>query len=209
MITIQANDISCHRGYEPLFEPVSFTLDNGQCLLISGPNGIGKTTLLQAIAGLSSAQTGSLLFNHEDIDKNRAQWYQKSIYIGHKTGNKTALNCLENLQLYLQVQGIHVTQRQCEDALEQVGLAGYEYQMAGRLSAGQKKRLALSRLLIIDSPIWILDEPFVNLDTAGCEWLLKVVQNHLNKNGLLIITAHDNHDIYDIASQNLILKAAS
>ncbi len=209
MTTIQANDISCHKGYEPLFEPVSFSLKKGHCLLISGPNGIGKTTLLQSIAGLNTPQEGQFLFEGQDLNENRAHWYQQSMYIGHKSGNKKALNCLENLQLFLQTQGVKVSQQQVEQALEQVGLAGYEYQMAGSLSAGQKKRLALSRLLMVNFPIWILDEPFVNLDVAGCNWLVEILKNHLNHNGLLIITAHDNQDIHAIATHNIILKGAS
>lgn len=206
MAIIQANNISCQKGSFPLFEPVSFDLDYGQSLLISGPNGIGKTTLLESLSGLREMQQGSINFEDTNINENRASWYEKSLFIGHKSGNKKELNCLENIQSYLQIHGVNTSTEQAEDALEKAGLAGFEYQMAGSLSAGQKKRLALARLLLTDFPIWILDEPFVNLDVAGCDWLLSVINQHLKKNGILIITAHDNKSIRETASTLLELE---
>jgi len=208
MPIIKANEISCQRGNYLLFEPVSFQLSIGQSLLISGPNGIGKTTLLESIAGLRALQQGNVYFKNNDLAKNKDFWFENSLYIGHKTGNKKELNCLENLRLFLQIQGIDISERQAEGALEQVGLAGYEYQMAGSLSAGQKKRLALARLLLVEFPIWILDEPFVNLDMAGCDWLLEVLEQHLQNDGLLIITAHDNQIIKEKVSHELLLEAS-
>jgi heme exporter protein A len=208
MPIIKANNIGCQRGVYMLFEAVSFELDAGQSLLISGPNGIGKTTLLESIAGLRALQQGSIHFNDIDLSSNKELWFDQSLYIGHKTGNKKELNCLENVRSFLQIQGIAVSESQAEDALENVGLAGFEYQMAGSLSAGQKKRLALARLLLVDFPIWILDEPFVNLDVAGCDWLMTVLDNHINNEGLLIITAHDNKSIRKKVTQELVLESA-
>ena len=207
MPIISAKDISCQRGNYPLFASVSFQLDSTQSLLISGPNGIGKTTLLESIAGLRTIQIGELSFKGKDLAKYKDDWFEQSFYIGHKTGNKKELNCLENLCSFLQIQGIEVSEQQAEDALEDVGLAGYEYQMAGSLSAGQKKRLALARLTLINFPVWILDEPFVNLDVAGCDWLLKILKKHVNNKGLLIITAHDNKAIRQTVTQELVLES--
>ncbi len=208
MPIITAQDISCQRGNFLLFKPVSFSLDFGQSLLISGANGIGKTTVLESIAGLRGLQQGRLSFKDQDLSKFKDDWFENSLYIGHKTGNKKELNCLENLRSFLQIQGIEISEPQAEQALEQVGLAGYEYQMAGSLSAGQKKRLALARLLLVDFSIWILDEPFVNLDVAGCDWLLGVLDNHVKNNGILLITAHDNKVIKNKVTRELILEPA-
>ncbi len=208
MTVITAKDISCQRGNFILFNPVSFSLDFGQSLLISGPNGIGKTTILESIAGLRGLQKGSLNFKGHNLLNNKDEWFENSLYIGHKTGNKKELNCLENLRSFLQIQGTEVSEHQAESALEKVGLAGYEYQMAGSLSAGQKKRLALARLLLVKFPIWILDEPFVNLDVAGCDWLLGILDKHLKNNGILIITAHDNKTIKKNVTDELILQEA-
>ena len=207
MSIISAKDISCQRGNYPLFASVSFQLDSTQSLLISGPNGIGKTTLLESIAGLRTIQIGELSFKGKDLAKYKDDWFEQSFYIGHKTGNKKELNCLENLCSFLQIQGIEVSEQQAEDALEDVGLAGYEYQMAGSLSAGQKKRLALARLTLVNSPVWILDEPFVNLDVAGCDWLLGILKKHVKNKGLLIITAHDNKAIRQTVTQELVLES--
>jgi len=208
MSIISAKDISCQRGNFLLFESVSFTLDFGQSFLISGPNGIGKTTLLESIAGLRALKQGSISFKEKNLTKHKDIWFEQSLYIGHKTGNKKELNCLENLRYFLQIQGNDISQKQAEDALEHVGLAGFDYQMAGSLSAGQKKRLALARLLLANYPIWILDEPFVNLDVEGCNWLLKVLDNHIQNKGILIITAHDNKSIKEKVTQELVLKEA-
>ena len=207
MSIIEAIDINCQRGYYFLFNPVSFALDRGQSLLISGPNGIGKTTLLESIAGLRRFQQGSVNFDGKNILNCKDQWFDQSLYIGHKTGNKKELTCLENLLYFLQIQGVEINQEQAEQTLASVGLAGFEYHMAGRLSAGQKKRLALARLVVVDFPVWILDEPFVNLDVAGCDWLMSVLKKHLNNKGLLIITAHDNRAIRNQVSQELVLQA--
>lgn len=206
MPIIKAKDISCQRGHYLLFEPVSFDLDVGQSLLISGPNGIGKTTLLESITGLRTIQQGDISYKGKSLLTSKDDWFNQSFFIGHKTGNKKELTCLENLRLFLTIQGVDVTEQQAEDALQQVGLAGYEYQFAGSLSAGQKKRLALARLTLINHPIWILDEPFVNLDVSGCNWLMAVLNKHLDNNGILLITAHDNKTIKERVTRELILE---
>jgi len=206
MPVIKAKNISCQRGYFPLFEPVSFELKFGQSLLISGPNGIGKTTLLESITGLRKIQQGDITYKDASLLNSKDEWFDQSFFIGHKTGNKKELTCLENLRSFLTIQGLEVSELQAENALQQVGLAGYEYQFAGSLSAGQKKRLALARLTLIKHSIWILDEPFVNLDVAGCDWLLELLIKHLENNGILIITAHDNKTIKEKVTQELILK---
>ena len=208
MPIIKAYEISCQRGHYRLFEPLSFALDYGQSLLISGPNGIGKTTLLESIAGLRAVQHGTIAYLDNDLAKDKDTWFNESFFIGHRTGNKKELNCLENLMSFLQIQGTEISEAQAENALEQVGLTGYEYQFAGSLSAGQKKRLALARLTLIRHPVWILDEPFVNLDVAGCNWLLGILMRHIENKGILIITAHDNKTIREKVTQELVLESA-
>jgi len=208
MSIIHAKNISCQRGQFQLFKPVTFELALGQSLLISGINGIGKTTLLESLAGLRNIQQGQFSYMDNDLALGKDQWFEDSLFIGHKSGNKKELTCLENIVSYLNIQGKDIHHNQAEKALEEVGLAGYEYQFAGSLSAGQKKRLALARLTLVTNPVWILDEPFVNLDTAGCEWLLGVINKHLKSNGVLIITAHDNKAIAQSTTQEIILEAA-
>ena len=207
MSIIHAKNISCQRGQFQLFKPVSFELALGQSLLISGINGIGKTTLLESLSGLRSIQKGQFTYKGKELVNDKDNWLEESLFIGHKSGNKKELTCLENICSYLSIQGKNINIKQAEKALEEVGLAGYEYQFSGSLSAGQKKRLALTRLTLVDNPIWILDEPFVNLDTAGCDWLLGVLNQHLDTNGILIITAHDNKAIAQSITQEIVLEA--
>ncbi len=206
---ICATDLCCKRGHFTLFEPVSFALNNGQSLLVSGANGIGKTTLLESMASLRALHQGSLCYKNQDITSNSDQWLDNIFFLGHKTGNKKELSCLENLRTFLQIQGLAISLKQAQKALAEVGLAGYDYQLAGNMSAGQKKRLALARLLLVKFPIWILDEPFVNLDSSGCQWLLELLTKHCQNKGILIITAHDNKTIKQSVTHELMLKAAA
>ncbi len=205
---IEIKNLSCQRGLFELFKAVSFQLNPCDSLLITGPNGIGKTTLLESITGLRAFSSGEFKYKNADIQQNKDAWFDDSFFIGHRTGHKKELNCLENLISYLTIQGLSVSEAQAEAGLEKVGLAGFEYQLAGSLSAGQKKRLALARLTLIKQKIWILDEPFVNLDFAGCDWLLETLSKHLKSQGCLMITAHDNQDIKKLVSQELLLESA-
>lgn len=164
--------------------------------VISGRNGSGKTTLLEAVAGLGSFCAGRMTFNHPG---NTDDWFGHSHYIGHFLGNKASLTCLENLNFAATMNGIRSNEAQLSDVLDQVGLAGYEYHHASDLSAGQKKRLALSRLLVLNKTYWLLDEPFVNLDVAGCDWLFSCISNHIDNGGAALLTAHDNKRIHQKA----------
>lgn len=186
----------CQKGGEPLFEPVDLQLKPGEMAVIAGNNGSGKTTLLEAVAGLGSFSSGGIQFESDDaIDA----WLRNSHYLGHSLANKSSLTCLENLNFAATINGIHVSEHLLSETLSQVGLAGYEYHYASDLSAGQKKRLALSRLLLLDKTYWLLDEPFVNLDAAGCEWLFDCIREHISKGGAALLTAHDNKRIHQKA----------
>lgn len=195
--------MTCARGGEDLFEPVSCQLASGELAVIAGPNGSGKTTLMASLAGLKVIEAGDMRFN--DSSENSA-WLQHSHYIGHQLGNKGNLSCAENLSFALKINQVSATEAQLEAALEAVGLAGYEYHLASELSAGQKKRLALSRLLLLDKPFWLLDEPFVNLDHAGCNWLYQTIANHLKQGGAVMLTAHDQQKIHQLANHHIDLK---
>lgn len=179
-------------------------MDQGQLAVISGANGSGKTTLMEAIAGLSLFASGQRSFNHS---QDLTPWLAHSHYLGHKLGNKANLSCAENLQFVAQINGFGTTDTQIDEVLTQAGLAGYEYQYASDLSAGQKKRLALSRLLLLNKTYWLLDEPFVNLDYAGCDWLYELITQHLNNGGAVILTAHDQKKIHQLADHHIELAA--
>ncbi len=171
--------------------------------VIAGPNGSGKTTLLEALAGLSMLAQGERLFEQSTALE---PWLNQSHYLGHKLGNKGNLTCAENLQFVAHVNQITTTHEQIEHVLNRAGLAGYEFQHASDLSAGQKKRLALSRLLLLNKTFWLLDEPFVNLDHAGCDWLYRLIEDHIQQCGAVILSAHDQKKIHDLADHHITLE---
>lgn len=201
--SLQIIDAQCQRAGEVLFAPVSLKMAEGELTVIAGPNGSGKTTLLEALSGLSLFSAGQRLFN-DSAELN--DWLSHSHYLGHKLGNKGNLTCLENLQFVAQLNEIKVSEQQITTTLEKAGLAGYEYQHANDLSAGQKKRLALSRLLLLEKKYWLLDEPFVNLDYAGCDWLYDIIEDHLNAGGSVMLTAHDQKKIHNLANHHITLE---
>lgn len=201
-LNLQVNNAQCQRSGEELFMPVSIQIKSGELAVIAGANGSGKTTLMEAMAGLSLFSNGSLILN-ESTDQ--ASWLAQSHYLGHKLGNKGNLTCDENLRFSCHINQVKVTNIQIEQVLDQIGLAGYDFHFASDLSAGQKKRLALGRLLLLNKPIWLLDEPFVNLDHSGCEWLFTLIDSHINNNGIVILTAHDNNKIHQLADHHIDL----
>jgi len=172
--------------------------------VIAGANGSGKTTLLQALAGLSLLTEGERFFNDST---SLTDWLSHSHYLGHKLGNQGNLSCAENLKFVANVNQVTVTEADIENVLCSAGLAGYDFHAASDLSAGQKKRLALSRLLLLNKTFWLLDEPFVNLDHAGCTWLYQIIENHLNNGGAVMLSAHDNEKILQLAQHHITLEA--
>lgn len=200
---LQVSEVQCQKGGYALFAPVSLTLRPGQLAVIAGNNGSGKTTLMEAIATLGSFSSGKLSFQP---DNSTDAWLAESHYLGHALGNKSSLNCLENIHFATQINGEKCNEASMIDALESVGLGGYEYHYASDLSAGQKKRLALSRLLLLNKTYWLLDEPFVNLDATGCDWLFAVICQHISNGGAAILTAHDNKRIHQKADVIISLE---
>ncbi|MCX7554517.1 heme ABC exporter ATP-binding protein CcmA [Marinicella sp. S1101] len=201
-LNLQVKHVQCQRSGEPLFAPISLHLRPGELAVVAGPNGSGKTTLMEAIAGLGLLAEGSIQFNDADVDE---QWLYHSHYLGHKLGNKGNLTCEENLRFVCHINQIQATNQEIEQVLDQVGLSGYDYHFASDLSAGQKKRLALGRLLLLKKTYWLLDEPFVNLDQAGCEWLYQTIKYHIDHDGAVLLTAHDQKKIHQLADHHVTL----
>jgi heme exporter protein A len=187
MSELIVNKISCQRGYNNLFSELSFSLTSGDILKISGANGSGKTSLLKILAGLSSAECGSVSYNQNKAGSSKYQ--QDSFYLGHLPALSPELRCQENLSFLSQLQGDDVTDK-VKDALIDMGLKGYENEYAANLSAGQKRRVVLASLLINQAPIWLLDEPFTALDSDGVVILEEQINKHSNGGGLCVLTTH-------------------
>jgi heme exporter protein A len=188
---LEARELSCIRDERVLFKELNFTLTSGQVLLIEGANGAGKTSLLRILTGFRKPDAGDLVWNDELIDDTQ-EFYQDTAYIGHNNGLKDTLTAQENLHY---AQSLAISTLTIDDALEQVGLNGYQETFVRFMSAGQKRRLALARLLCTHKPLWILDEPFTSLDRASIKLFEKFIENHANQSGLVIMTSHHDTSI--------------
>lgn len=184
---LEAHALGFSRNEEPVFGPLDFAVDSGEALLVQGANGAGKTTLLRVLAGLLAAEAGTVTIDGAPADRERRA--RAIAYLGHLPGLKADLSVLENLHFLC---GLHGRRRgQTPDAaLGIVGLGGYEDALARQLSAGQKKRLSLARLWLSPAPLWLLDEPYANLDLEGIELVNRMVQAHLRGGGAALVTTH-------------------
>lgn len=196
---LQINNLSCIRDDRVLFEHLSLSLAGGQMLLVEGHNGSGKTSLLRILTGLKLADEGDILWNGVSITKLTADYYEQINYVGHHDGVKRELTCLENLRL-VQAMG-KPADMELDDALEAVNLYRYGDTPVSNLSAGQKRRLALARLLVAESTLWILDEPFTSLDKKSMASFETVFEQHLQNQGMIVMTSH--HQI-DMPESNLL-----
>jgi len=172
---LTVTDLACARGGLPVLEGVSFTLRPGRALLLRGPNGIGKTTLLRTLAGLQPALRGSVSAPPDAIT-----------YAAHADGLKATLSVAENLRFWARVFGT----KGIEGALSAFNLTELADRQAQNLSAGQKRRLGLARLLVTGRPIWMLDEPTVSLDVASVALFGDAVKAHLDGGGMALIATH-------------------
>ncbi|WP_138464751.1 heme ABC exporter ATP-binding protein CcmA [Poseidonocella sp. HB161398] len=171
---LSVTDLTCARGGVPVTEGVSFRLDAGEALVLRGPNGIGKTTLLRVIAGLAPPLAGEV------------EGAEGIAYAGHADGIKAQLSVTENLRFWAAAFGT----TDISPALDAFNLRELAHRMAGTLSAGQKRRLGLARLLVTGRPVWVLDEPTVSLDTASVALFADAVRAHLASGGAALIATH-------------------
>lgn len=202
---LQTVDLCCVRDDRNLFEGLNLALDAGGMLLVEGRNGSGKTSLLRIVTGLSMPESGEVLWRGEPIIKLAADYYEQVNYVGHHDGIKRDLTCLENLRL-VQAMGKPVP-IDLDDALDRVDLYRFGDNLVGTLSAGQKRRLALARLIVTEARLWILDEPFTSLDKASMGLFQKLFERHLQTGGVIIMTSHHDVGFADSAVQRLNLSA--
>ncbi len=187
---LEIRELECVRGDRQLFSDLSFSLEAGTLLHVHGPNGSGKTTLLRAIAGLVLQESGEILWNGESSGKEKDEFNRELLYLGHHYGLKFELSGYENLKVFANLSGSDISEHEVEAALQRFGLAHCVELPVKVLSQGQKRRVALARLLLQSSKLWILDEPFVALDVAAVELLLEVIKTHVANGGMVILTTH-------------------
>jgi len=200
MSKLSVNNLSCQRGYNLLFKNLSFELNSGEVLRITGQNGSGKTSLLKIIAGLNSPELGSILF---DQSKSNSERYQlETLFLGHYAALSLELSCIENLEYLTNLSTENIAPN-FHNALYKVGLKNYEHELARNLSAGQKRKIALSLLFITHSKVWLLDEPFTALDSNGIKIIESQIEKHCEKGGLCILTTHQDCNIKNLREISL------
>ncbi len=201
---LEIRNLSCTREDRTLFSGLNFHLTAGHAIQIEGPNGSGKTTLLRMLCGLRLADEGEIYWNGCDISEERGAFLSNLNYIGHAHGVKGELTPLENLRVS-QAMAARSNSLPLDDALEKVGLLGFEDVPSRTLSAGQRRRVALARLLINPAPLWILDEPFTAIDIQGQKQIENMITQHVLDGGMAILTSHHPLDLSEdhLSSVNL------
>lgn len=192
---LQGINLECIRGDRKLFSKVNFTLESGGLMQVQGPNGSGKTSLLRMLCGLSNPAAGEILWNGTSIRTRDNDYFAMLTYIGHLSGTKDDLTVIENLQISSALAGFEVDIEEARDALERIGMAGRDQLPVKVLSQGQRRRVALVRLLVCKTTLWILDEPLVALDVAAVKLIQGFLEQHLQQGGMVIMTTHQEIDI--------------
>jgi heme exporter protein A len=199
---LQGKRLSCIRDDRVLFEDLDFELRSGQVLLLEGKNGSGKTSLLRILCGFREPDSGQVIWCGDAI--NDSLYYADMAYVGHLDGIKKELTVLENLKVSLAL--CKTGQHSIQQALDKVKLSGYDDALVQTLSAGQKRRLSLARLLISQKIVWILDEPFTSLDKQGIVLIENLMIEHCANGGMIVLTSHHDTDLQSVEIQRIHLS---
>ena len=194
-LALEARAISCVRGERRLFGDLNLKVSSGECLHVRGENGVGKTSLLRLLTGLSKPESGEILWKHQAIATESAQYHRELLFLGHRDALKEDLTALENLEMYAAIDDVALSQEQALSSLWRFGLRGREHLPVSCLSAGQKRRVLMARMLTRQAKLWILDEPFNALDINAVHALQALITEHLEHGGLVVLTSHQNIDI--------------
>ena len=197
---LEVSNLECARGDRRLFAGMSFSVKPGELLHVQGPNGSGKTSLLRMVCGLVMPVAGDVFWGGENIRALREDYFRDMTYLGHLSGIKEDLTALENLRILTGLAGDEASEETLVAALDHMGLAGREDLPTKVLSQGQKRRVALARLLLCSldlykTRLWILDEPFTALDVGAIAVVQALLSQHLHNGGLIILTTHQDLDV--------------
>ena len=187
---LSATHLACSRGERLLFKDLSLSLAEGEWLQVSGTNGAGKTTLLRTLVGLSEPAHGTVCWGGVPIAECSDEFKRALLYLGHQAAVKDELTPLENLTLGNELDGLPLAEADALAALQRLGLHGRGKLPTRWLSAGQKRRVLLARLLVRPAALWVLDEPFAALDTNAVALVGELIQAHLERGGLAVLTSH-------------------
>jgi len=203
---LETSDLNCIRGERSLFSAVSFRVERGEMLHVQGANGSGKTTLLRMLCGLTPPESGQIRWRGEPIGKRAEDYRRELYYFGHPNAIKDELTPIENLTASAGLTGERLEADDALAALASIGLASRADLPCRYLSQGQKRRVALARLVNERRLLWILDEPYVALDAAAVTLVAGWLAAHLQRGGLIVLTTHQRVDLEGVAVRSLLLK---
>lgn len=195
---LKAHALSCVRGERELFADLNLQVHAGECLHVRGENGVGKTSLLRLLTGLSKPESGEILWKGQAITLDPSQYHRDLLFLGHRDALKDDLTALENIQMYAAIDDIALTQEQALSSLWRFGIRGREHLPVSCLSAGQKRRVLMARMATRQAKLWILDEPFNALDINAVQALQTLIAQHQERGGLIVLTSHQNIDIPNV-----------
>lgn len=206
---LEAINLTCIRGDRLLFREVNFCLASGGLLELRGPNGGGKTSLLRILCGLATPAAGEVRWNGANIRTLREEYFASLAYVAHLNGVKDELTALENLLVAGRVAGRELSKHEGEATLESVGLINQRHLPARVLSAGQRRRLTLARLLAARAKLWLLDEILTSLDDLGVDLVRKLITEHVGSGGLAIVATHQDLNLSPPGFQTMNIARAA
>ncbi|MBU3605431.1 cytochrome c biogenesis heme-transporting ATPase CcmA [Polynucleobacter sp. MWH-Creno-3A4] len=189
-LALEARGLSCVRGERQLFSGLDLSVSAGQCLHIRGENGVGKTSLLRILTGLSKPESGEVLWGNQSIGLDSLAYHRELLFLGHRDALKEDLSAIENLKMYAELDDVALPLEKALATLWHFGLRGRENLPVHCLSAGQKRRLLMARMSTRQAKLWILDEPFNALDSKAVNALQDLIAEHLSDGGLVVLTSH-------------------
>jgi heme exporter protein A len=199
--------LKCVRGKRELFEDLSFALQPGDFLQLTGANGSGKTSLLRMLAGLLRPLRGDILWQGESIEALGESYFSMVTYLGHRTAVKDELTALENFRSSCGWSGVEVNRGDAVTALGRMGLRGREHVPARFLSEGQRRRLALARLAVCGTTLWLLDEVLASLDSGAAAAVRWLIEEHLDEGGMAVVATHQELDLCARSFQRIDLAS--
>jgi heme exporter protein A len=187
---LEARALTCVRGDKQLFSGLSLKALPGSCLHIRGENGVGKTSLLRLLTGLAKPDMGEVFWDGVSISADPLAYHKDLLFMGHREALKEDLTALENLQIYAALDAVVLPEEKALAALWRFGLRGREHLPISFLSAGQKRRILMARMLTRQAKLWILDEPFNALDVNAVRELEGLISEQLASGGAVVLTSH-------------------